>query len=147
MLKNSFARAVVLIAVALVLAIVTNGFASRTRRLVLKGFYPDALHVPAPPPVATPPVATATVATATVEPIATPDDRGEPVVDDSFYILFNAHYEPLTFRLPTNQWGDRWTKVLDTNEPVPDLRLHQEWKAGDEVSIEAYAMMVLQRLG
>jgi len=79
--------------------------------------------------------------------IATPDDRGEPVVDDSFYILFNAHYEPLTFRLPTNQWGDRWKKVLDTNEPVPDLRLQPEWKAGEEVSIQAYAMMVLQRLG
>jgi rhodanese-related sulfurtransferase len=75
MLKNSFVRAVVLISVALVLAIVTNGFASRTRRLVLKGFYPDALHVP-PPPVPTTPVATATVATetvapATIEPIAT----------------------------------------------------------------------------
>jgi rhodanese-related sulfurtransferase len=75
MLKNSFARAVVVIAVALVLAIVTNGFASRTRRLMLPGFYPNALRVP-PPPVTTTPVATATVSTATavtatVEPIAT----------------------------------------------------------------------------
>ena len=33
-----------------------------------------------------------------------------------------------------------------TNEPVPDLRQHQEWRAGDEVSIQAYAMMVLLRL-
>jgi rhodanese-related sulfurtransferase len=75
MLKNSFARAVVLISVALVLAIVTNGFASRTRRLVLKGFYPDALRVPPPPvtttTVATTTVPTATVAPATIEPIAT----------------------------------------------------------------------------
>ena len=72
MLKNSFARAVVLIAVALVLAIVTNGFASRTRRLMLPGFYPNALRVPpkepvrvAPPPVtATAPAVTETTATA-----------------------------------------------------------------------------------
>jgi glycogen operon protein len=78
--------------------------------------------------------------------IATPDHRGEPVVDDSFYLLFNAHYEPLTFRLPTCPWGDRWEKVLDTNEPVPDLREHKEWKAGEEVQIEAYAMMVLRRV-
>ena len=79
--------------------------------------------------------------------IPAPDHRGEPVVDDSFYILFNAHFEPMKFRLPTNQWGDRWEKVLDTNEPVPDLRQHMEWKAGQEVSIQAHAMMLLIRLG
>jgi isoamylase len=78
--------------------------------------------------------------------ISTPDFRGEPIVDDSFYILFNAHYEAMSFKLPTCPWGDRWEKVLDTNEPVPDLREHREWKAGDEVRIEAYAMMVLRRL-
>src|ERR1700710_1079771 len=27
------------------------------------------------------------------------DERGEPVRDDSFYVLFNAHHEPLPFRL------------------------------------------------
>lgn len=67
MLKNSFARAVVLIAVALVLAIVTNGFASRTRRLVLPGYYPNALRVP-PPPAPAIPVVTATVPTTPVAP-------------------------------------------------------------------------------
>jgi rhodanese-related sulfurtransferase len=46
MLKNPFAQTVALIAGALVLAIVTNGFASRTRRLVLPGYYPSALVVP-----------------------------------------------------------------------------------------------------
>jgi len=78
--------------------------------------------------------------------IATPDHRGDLITDDSFYILFNAHYERLTFRLPTNQWGGRWEKVLDTDEPVPDLRQHQEWAAGEEVSIQAYAMMVLRKV-
>ncbi len=46
MLKNPLAQTVALIAAALVLAIVTNGFASRTRRLVLVGYYPNALVVP-----------------------------------------------------------------------------------------------------
>jgi glycogen operon protein len=77
--------------------------------------------------------------------IPTPDHRGEPVTDDSFYILFNAHHEPLKFRLPTCPWGDAWETVIDTNEPVPDLRQHKEWKAGEEVWIQAYAMMVLRR--
>jgi isoamylase len=79
--------------------------------------------------------------------IHTPDHRGEPIVDDSFYILFNAHYEAMTFKLPECPWGDRWEKVIDTNEPVPDLRQHREWAAGEEVWIEAYAMMVLRRVG
>jgi len=77
MLKNSFVRAVILIAVALVLAVVTNGFASRTRRLMLPGFYPNALRVPpkeperVAPSAVVAPVMTTTVATTTVEPIAT----------------------------------------------------------------------------
>jgi rhodanese-related sulfurtransferase len=75
MLKNSFVRAVVLIAIALVLAIVTNGFASRTRRLMLPGYYPNALRVPPKEPervLPTPmPAATTTVATTTIEPVAT----------------------------------------------------------------------------
>jgi isoamylase len=77
--------------------------------------------------------------------IPTPDDRGEPIVDDSFYLLFNAHHEPMEFTLPTCPWGDRWEKVIDTDEPVPDLREHHEWKAGDQVKVQAYAVMVLRR--
>jgi len=42
------------------------------------------------------------------------DQRGEKIMDDSFYILFNAHYEPLSFTLPTADWGARWLKVFDT---------------------------------
>ena len=72
MLKNSFVRAVVLIAVALVLAIVTNGFASRTRRLMLPGYYPNALRVPPKEPERVLPTPmTTTAATATAAPAAT----------------------------------------------------------------------------
>jgi isoamylase len=78
--------------------------------------------------------------------IPTPDPRGEPVVDDSFYILFNAHYEAMAFKLPTCPWGDRWVKVIDTDKPVPDLREHHQLRAGEEVHLEAYSMMVLRRV-
>jgi glycogen operon protein len=77
--------------------------------------------------------------------IPTPDHRGEPIVDDSFYLLFNAHYEPMPFKLPTCPWGDAWEKVIDTNEPVPDLREHRIWKAGEEIQVQAYAVVVLRR--
>ncbi len=80
------------------------------------------------------------------EGIPAPDERGQPIVDDSFFILFNAHHEPMPFRLPTGPWGDRWEAVIDTSHPVPDLRDHRELLAGEEVVVEAYAMVVLRRV-
>jgi glycogen operon protein len=77
--------------------------------------------------------------------IPTPDDHGEPILDDSFYILFNAHFEAMNFRLPTCPWGDRWAKVLDTNEPVLDLREGAEFSAGEEVHVESHCIIVLRR--
>ncbi|MGZ5432624.1 MAG: glycogen debranching protein GlgX, partial [Thermoanaerobaculia bacterium] len=78
--------------------------------------------------------------------IPTPDSRGEPIVDHSFYLLFNAHAEALTFKLPTGPWGDLWEKVIDTHDPVPDLREHHEWKAGEKVTVEGYSLMALRRV-
>ncbi|HEY8021232.1 MAG TPA: glycogen debranching protein GlgX, partial [Thermoanaerobaculia bacterium] len=48
--------------------------------------------------------------------IASLDRRGEPIVDDSFYALFNADHEPAVFRLPGGDWAASWVKVLDTFE-------------------------------
>jgi rhodanese-related sulfurtransferase len=61
MRKNSLVQTVVLIGAALVLAIVANGFASRQRKLMLPGFYPNALRVPQP--VAPTPLAPRSAAT------------------------------------------------------------------------------------
>jgi glycogen operon protein len=70
----------------------------------------------------------------------------EPSIHDSFYLLFNAHYEPLAFKVPTCPWGDRWAVVIDTSHPIPDLRDQQELHAGEEVTLEPYSMVVLRRV-
>jgi rhodanese-related sulfurtransferase len=70
MRKNPTVQAAVLIGAALILAVVANGFASRTRKLMLPGYYPNALKVPvrvAPTPVPR----AAAVPTATAAPPAT----------------------------------------------------------------------------
>jgi isoamylase len=36
--------------------------------------------------------------------IAYPGPRGERIVDDSFLIFFNAHYEPIPFKLLASEW-------------------------------------------
>jgi isoamylase len=73
------------------------------------------------------------------------DPRGERVVDDTFYVLFNGHHEPLAFRLPARpDWGERWTIVFDTaqdgvGEPGETVAV------GGEVKVEGRAVVVLMR--
>jgi glycogen operon protein len=78
--------------------------------------------------------------------ISSLDERGEPVTDDSFYVLFNAHHEPLSFRLPARaEWGERWRKVLDTDAPAP--RVEEEvLAAGSELPVAARGVVVLMRV-
>ncbi|WP_375501001.1 glycogen debranching protein GlgX [uncultured Nostoc sp.] len=50
------------------------------------------------------------------EGIVTPGPRGERIIDESFLLFFNAHYETIEFALP-NVFQDReWEIVIDTNE-------------------------------
>jgi glycogen operon protein len=81
--------------------------------------------------------------------IPTPDERGERVVDDSFYVMFNAHHEALDFRLPPPEWGQRWTTVLDTNDTGDEMseeRLGRGYEAGATVNVVAWSLVLLRRL-
>ncbi|WP_446034403.1 glycogen debranching protein GlgX [Streptomyces olivaceus] len=76
--------------------------------------------------------------------IAEPDPCGRPVVDDSFLLLLNSHWEPTDFRLPGAGYGERWTALIDTADPegVPDEAEH---KAGTVVTVEQRSLVVLSR--
>jgi isoamylase len=83
--------------------------------------------------------------------IASLDARGDRVVDDSFYVLFNAHHEGLSFRLPNRpDWGERWVQVLNTGEPGDPMPAEppegQEVASGGEVAVGARAVVVLRRV-
>lgn len=79
------------------------------------------------------------------EGIPDPDRLGERVVDDNFYILFNAHFEPLDFVLPEEEWSQRWAEVLATDRYRKDNSARR-YKAGETVSVESRAMVVLQHV-
>lgn len=53
--------------------------------------------------------------------------------DGGFYVIFNAHYEPVVFKLPPGRYGKTWTTVLDTGnvhgEDVEKFGLHEEMVA------------------
>ncbi|WP_060882244.1 glycogen debranching protein GlgX [Streptomyces scabiei] len=77
--------------------------------------------------------------------IAEPDPHGGRVVDDSFLLLLNSHWEPRRFRLPGPVYGERWTSLLDTAaEPdgVPDETEH---KADAEITVDARSLVLLSR--
>ncbi|TXF11985.1 glycogen debranching protein GlgX [Pelomicrobium methylotrophicum] len=42
------------------------------------------------------------------------DERGRPITDANFLVLFNAHHEEIPFTLPRLAGGSRWLSVLDT---------------------------------
>jgi isoamylase len=44
--------------------------------------------------------------------------QGDPIVDDSFLLLFNAYHEPVVFTLPPPRFGRRWKLELSTAEPA-----------------------------
>ena len=75
--------------------------------------------------------------------LGTLDARGEPVVDDSFLLLFNAHHEPVVFTLPPRRFGQRWTLELSTAEPDDARGL---FPARGLVPLESRSLVVLRRL-
>ena len=74
--------------------------------------------------------------------IHTVNRKGQPVVDDSFYVIFNAHYEPLEYALPSEKYGKDWKKILDTF--AGDVGEGQSFKPGDRLTVEGRSIVVLQ---
>ncbi|NIJ54298.1 glycogen debranching protein GlgX [Dyadobacter arcticus] len=71
------------------------------------------------------------------------DPKGKPIYDDSFYMIFNAHYEPVNYILPPEKYGSQWRKVIDTaNSCVSNDG--QVVKAGSSVIVDSRSVMVFK---
>ena len=81
--------------------------------------------------------------------IRTMDEWGRHVVDDSFYVMFNAHSEPVEFVLPESKWGEQWTIALDTNDSADHLavdNLGRQLNAGEHLHVEGWSLVLLRRV-
>jgi len=67
--------------------------------------------------------------------------QGEPVVDDSFYILFNAHHEKLDFKLPVSKYATEWITLLDTSGTIPE---EKSYKPEEVVQLDGRSILVLK---
>jgi isoamylase len=73
------------------------------------------------------------------------DSTGAPIIDDSFFLMFNSYAEPMEFKLPTKKWGRKWSIVLDTADPatLSDSRSHL---FEERVHVAGHATVVLRRI-
>jgi isoamylase len=69
------------------------------------------------------------------------DDDGNPIRDDSFLLLFNAHHEGLTFTLPAESFGTGWRIAVHTAQPGAE----GSFDAGASVEVPGRALVVLMR--
>ncbi len=68
------------------------------------------------------------------------DEWGRKIVDDHFYIAFNAHYESLEFMLPGMAYAENWVKIIDTRDCV--VGDSQVYGPGDRFVAESRSMAV-----
>ncbi|HEX3648782.1 MAG TPA: alpha-amylase family glycosyl hydrolase, partial [Pseudonocardiaceae bacterium] len=75
------------------------------------------------------------------------DERGMDVLDDSFLMAFNAHYENIEVTLPGNGYGAEWAVVIDTatGEVFADPG-KQTVAGGGTITVTARSLVVLQRV-
>jgi isoamylase len=77
------------------------------------------------------------------EGISEADPYGQPVSDDSFLVLVNAHHEPLDFTLPGDGMAARWTLALSTHDQVT-RRAARRVAAGQSVTVADRSLEVWQ---
>jgi glycogen operon protein len=74
-----------------------------------------------------------------------PDDRGEPILDDTFLILFHAAPEDALFTLPDGKWGKAWRRVFDTDRGFADDDRGEVYQASAQVEVLGRHLYLLER--
>ncbi|MGH8186185.1 MAG: glycogen debranching protein GlgX, partial [Steroidobacteraceae bacterium] len=70
-------------------------------------------------------------------------ERGQPIVDTDFLLLFNAHHEALEFRLPREPGDARWVLRLDTANAHFEKE-EREWRPGDAYTLQGRALALFE---
>jgi glycogen operon protein len=68
-------------------------------------------------------------------------ERGERIAGDTFAILFNAHHEPIPFRLGARRRDVRWTCAFDTAVPDAPARTFEHMS---EFPLQARSLALLR---
>ncbi|CAM3766826.1 glycogen debranching protein GlgX [Mucilaginibacter galii] len=73
--------------------------------------------------------------------LRTRNEVGEAIIDDGFYVIFNAHWESVDYKLPDAVYAKSWTKIIDTaEEEVADT---ETYNAHDVIPVAGRSIVVL----
>jgi isoamylase len=73
--------------------------------------------------------------------IKSPNHRGGRILDDSFYLMWNAHHEPLDFTVPPSIELGPWFTIIDTTAWLP--KEERPYIGGDTIRVEGRSMQLL----
>lgn len=71
------------------------------------------------------------------------DSNGNKVIDDNFYLIFNAYHEAIDYKLPDGAYGAKWELIIDTSQAEPAPR---SIAGGEAITVEGRSVIVLQNL-
>jgi isoamylase len=74
------------------------------------------------------------------------DSKGEPVRDDTFLLLINAHYDGVPFMLPGEEHLE-WELILDTSHENGFLNEPRKFRSGDDVDLAGRAACLIKLTG
>ncbi len=72
--------------------------------------------------------------------------EGQPVRDETFFLLINAHFEPITFVLPGLEKLE-WELILDTGEEAGFLEKTKIFASGDDIDVVERSACLLRLAG
>jgi isoamylase len=71
------------------------------------------------------------------------DEEGQPIVSDNLLLLFNAHWEPLDFKMPKAFTGVNWEVLLDTAHPEPQGKT-RHYRDGQKFPLQGRSIALLR---
>ncbi|WP_262063797.1 glycogen debranching protein GlgX [Streptomyces sp. STR69] len=75
------------------------------------------------------------------------DERGDPILDDSFLAVLHAGDRPVSFALPGPPWAERYEVVVDTSREEQGEAPGVVHRAGSAITVPARAVLLLKVLG
>jgi glycogen operon protein len=70
---------------------------------------------------------------------------GRQLIDDNFYIIFNAHHGYINYKLPSEEYAKSWTLILDTSKDkvITDGDEDKIYLADETITVHDYSILLL----
>ncbi len=77
--------------------------------------------------------------------ICSKTEKGEKIIDDNFFIMFNSYHDKVIFKLPDQKYGSEWVRVFDTYETsFDDKKEEQIFDAESEVQLNGRSVILFR---